>query len=466
MEYVKAGSFPYNQICFLYPVILLLRAALFKSTGEATSFLMGLYIMFTGYIVTKLILVSKQNFARLLASYLLGLIPAALYVIIFLNKDSSTYGILRALFEGIVAFLLYFTGVRTRFLGFDQILSRKTIIFGVIIFLASIIFIDYNKELEYLKNAIYLSGYVFIALTLLIKNQQNLDRAFIKKYIDISTVPKDIRNYNSIMVIVVFLVMLVLFNIRSLVAFITTIFKNMPKCILNVIFTIIYILSKLLPEAAGGGAQEKGEPQMPLLPEGESNSIAGLILTIIFGLFFLIVVIFLIPKVPKLLRIIGEKIRKFALLIVNFIERLFKIQKDYIDREDDYIDEVEIIKPDSTRNSSRKGLNKSGLVMKIINRKFGKNLSPSEKVRNMYADILHHLKIRGVKIIESDTTNEIYRKIPKVGSIDEIMKYITKVYEEVRYGEKIPEETELEQYKDSVRHAMNTLSSAETHKYI
>ncbi|HHY23887.1 MAG TPA: hypothetical protein GX527_06570 [Clostridiaceae bacterium] len=442
------------KLTFLYPIILLPRAALFRDTGGAIGFLVGLFILFAGYMVTGLIVRNKQNFARMLISYLLAVIPMVICISIFIHIDNSLYGILRAIFEGLASFILFFTGVRARFLDFDLILSRKIIITGVIIFLASIIFLDYYKELTHLKNIIYLLGYIFVAITLLIKNQQNLDRAFIQKHIDLSTVPKDIRNYNSIVVIAVFLIILVLFNINSLVTYITTVFKNAPKYILIVLFAILNFLSKLMPGGEEGGGEEQGQPQLPFLPGEESNSIVGLILSIIFGLLFLVAFIYLIPKVPKLLRAIGEKIKKFVLLIGRFLKKLFRIQKDYTDSEVDYIDEVEIIRPESPR----KGLRKPAEILKIINKKLGRNLTPTEKVRNMYAVILHHLRIKGVRILKSDTTHEIYEKTPKIENLDGVMKYITIVYDKVRYGEKIPDKAELDHYQDSVRQAVRAFS--------
>lgn len=443
------------KFAFLYPIILLPRAALFKTTGGVTSYTIGLLILFAGYMITKLIVRNKQNFMRMLISYILAIIPMIICIFMYIYFDNSLYGILRALFEGLAAFLLYFTGARARFLDFDFILSKKIIIFAVIIFLGSAIFLDYYKELAYLKNKIYLLGYVFTAITLLIKNQQNLDRAFIKKHIDLSTVPKDIRNYNSIIVMTVFLIILVIFNINSLVTFITNVFKNMPKYILTVLFAILYFLSKFMPDREGGGEQMQGEPQLPFLPGEESKSIVGLIISIIFGLLFLAIFIYLISKFPKLLRAIGEQIKKLVLLISRFFKRLFRIQKDYSDKEVDYIDEVEVIRPESPR----KGLRKPSEILKIINKKLGRNLTPIERVRNMYAVILHHIGIKGVKISKSDTTYEIYKRASQIENLDEIMKYITIVYDKVRYGEKTPDKAELECYQDSVKQAVDILKS-------
>jgi len=138
-----------------------------------------------------------------------------------------------------------------------------------------------------------------------------------------------------------------------------------------------------------------------------------------------------------------------------FIKRLFGIQKDYAGSEEDYIDEIEIIRP----GSPRKGIRKPGGILKIIAGKFGRNLTNSEKVRNMYATILHHLRIKGVKILKSDTTHEIYGKIPQVENLDKAMEYITGVYDKVRYGEKIPEKAELEHYLDRAGQTVDILKS-------
>ncbi|NSW89498.1 MAG: hypothetical protein HPY74_02250 [Firmicutes bacterium] len=441
------------KFSFLYPVIFLPRAALFKDTGGIAGFLIGLVILFSGYIITGLIVKNKQDFSRMLLSYLLSIIPAA--VLAFVHINQFPHGVLRAFFEGMAASLLYFTGARTRVLAFDLILSRKVIITGVIIFLVSIIFVNYYKELAYLKNLIYYLGYVFTALTLLIKNQQNLDRVFIKKHIELSTVPKDIRKYNSIIVMVVFLVILALFNIKTLIDFITVVLGNMPKYLLRIIFFILYLLSKLLPESEGGMEQDQGGPHLPALPDGESNSIVGLILTIVFGSLFVVVAVFLLSKFPKLLRAFGEKIKKLFMQIAVIFKKLFKFQKEYMDKEEDYVDEVEIIRPDNPR----KGFGKQNRIFQKISRKLGRNLTPAEKVRNMYAGILQHLKAKGINLLKSDTTHEIYKKIPQTENLGEIMGYITKVYDKVRYGEKTPERIEFEYYEDKAKEAVDILRS-------
>lgn len=64
-----------------------------------------------------------------------------------------------------------------------------------------------------------------------------------------------------------------------------------------------------------------------------------------------------------------------------------------------------------------------------------------------------------INLLKSDTTHEIYKKIPQTENLGEIMGYITKVYDKVRYGEKTPERIEFEYYEDKAKEAVDILRS-------
>lgn len=445
------------RFTFLYSLIVSTRAALFKDTGRVGALFMGLSLLALGYTVATFMIRNKQDLLRMLTTYLLAVLVMVTVIFIFFltSTDDDLYRVLRSLFEGVAAFLLCFIGIRGKFADYEAMLSKKTIITGVFIFLASIIFLDYFKELSYLKSNIYILGYIFAAITLLVKNQQNLDRAFIQKHIELSKVPKNIRYFNSGIVIIVFIVILALFNINTLISYMTTFIKNIPKYILTVLFAVLYFISKLFPGNEEGGQQTQEEPQLPFLPGDDSKSIVGLIISIVLGLFFLLIFIYLIPKFPQFLRTIGKKIKKLISIITEYFKKFLRIKKDSTDHETDYIDEVEIIPP----KDREKKLSRPSDILKMINHKLGRKLSPIEKVRKMYIIVLHGIKKQGIELKKSNTTNEIYKKTLSLENIRGQMKHLTLIYNKVRYGEKEPSKDELESYQVSVRHILNSFKS-------
>lgn len=445
------------NFCFIYPVILLARASLFMDTVGVPGFLAGLTIIFAGYIITCLVVRDRPNTLRLVISYSLSFIPGLLLFLLFLNAGNippnSVDSVLRGVFEGAAAFVLYYMGARSAVMSFDSMLARKTVTIGGIILIGAIIFTGYYEELEYLKNGIYYLGCVFTVLVLLVKNQQNLDKVFIKKHIELSMVPKDIRRYNSIIILVVFMAILALFNIKVIVDFIVMVLGKTPRYILMALIYILHLLSKIMPGGEGTGEPKQEEPEMPALPEGESNSITDIILTIVFGLIFLVIIILLLSKSPGLLRAIGEKLVKICKKIGAFIRKLFGLQREYGEKEGDYVDEVEIIKP--APKSKRQGKQKG--ILRIIGRKLGRNLTLVEKVRFLYAGILHTIRTKGIVLLKSDTTGEILKKLPGDKGLGEMMGYVTEVYDKVRYGEKTVDSLEFDCYREKAGQVVDML---------
>jgi len=89
----------------------------------------------------------------------------------------------------------------------------------------------------------------------------------------------------------------------------------------------------------------------------------------------------------------------------------------------------------------------------------GTNLTLTEKVRRTYAAVLQCVKSRGISISVADTARDIYNKLPDNENLNEVMSYVTEVYEKVRYGGKTPKVEEFENYKNKARQAVDILKS-------
>jgi|GEM_PF-4840076 len=462
---------------YLYQLILLPRTVFFKDTGGVPGVMAGICLLFGGYIIAGLLTKKKQSFLRMLISYLSSIIPALLFTIFywkgfpFIEKgivyslwaqNEYVYVLWRGILEGIGAFLLYFAGVRLKFLDYDSILSRNKLIAAGIIFVSAIIFVEYYnyKELEYLKSTLYAFVYIFIVIVLLVKNQQNLDRAFIKKHIDLATVPGKIRNYNSLIVISIFLLIMFIFNIKALVSFIVRVIKNTPRVIITIMFKILEILSMLFPGSSEGGQSEGGTPQLPMLPEEEKNAILSLIMEIILWLILAAMAVFIIYKLPKVFAFIGRKLKKAGVYILDTIRKLFLINKDYPDHETDYVDEVLNVKPEAPDKDNK---NKGNKIHRMGGRLW-RNAEPVEKIRFMYGVILSYMKKSGMDIQKSNTAQEvcgkaveIYDGIPENDGLKESLGITTRVYEKARYGGKAPDIEEYTCFEEKFTQAVDII---------
>ena len=453
---------------FLYQLILLPRTVLFGVTGGVTGVFLGIVLIFAGYIIAGYITKKEQNFRSMLLSYLSAIAAAVIIAIIYwIIAPELKYGgtqfinmlnwksvqSLKIVFEGLGAFILYFVGVRTRFLEHDLILSRNKLIFGAIIFISAIIFMQYYSSIEYLKRTVYTFVYVFIAISLLIKNQQNLDNAFIKKHIDLSTVPKNIRNYNSIIVMVLFALIIIIFNIKELVDFIVYIIGNIPRTIVLFMLKALELLSKLLPGGEGEGGSQGGSPDMSGLPEGEENAIVAIITKIIFGIILVAAGAFAIWKLPALFAAIGRKIKKLGNFIAELFKKLFLIQKDSLDKEIDYIDEVITIKPTSHSKEERESKKK----IQRMGGRLWKNADYMEKIRFMYKLTVNYIIKSGIDIKRSDTTKEIYQKALEIDGLQESLGFATDIYNKIRYGGKVPDDAEYIKFEEKFSSTVDIL---------
>jgi len=444
---------------FLYPLILLSRAVFFGVTWGMPGIVFGIVLLFTGYIIAGIITKKKQSFFTILATYLSVFAIIAIFIIIYWNfvsytrflptrlnsyLNSKVIEILNLVFESLAIFIFYFVGIRGRFNSYDLILTNKKLIFGVLVLISSLIFIQYYKEVEYLKNTVYTFVYIFVILTLLIRNQENLDRTFIRKHIDLSTVPKNIRNYNSLFVVILFLLIIVVFNIQELTNFIVKIIGNTPRVIIIVLLKILELISKLYPASEGQGETQGEQGGFSGLPEGEENHIAALLIRIFSSILLIVALGFVIWKSPVLFRVLGEKIKKLGRIIAEFFRKLFVVQVDNPDKEIDYVDEVMIIKPQINPKEEKESEKK----IKRIGGKAWKNSDYIKRIRFMYKLIVNNIKNYGIDIKKSDTTGEIYAKASEINDIEENLRYTTNVYNKVRYGKKDPDETEYNKFEE------------------
>jgi hypothetical protein len=447
---------------FIYPLVLVVRTAVFKHDGGVLAAMFYLLLILSGFFmgaftisknisifdriseitIVKFLLfkyekTEKDRIIFTTAAYATSLFPVLTVILIF-----HSYGVARVLFEVIFAFLPYFIALRGTFNDFTNVFPNNIAYFGFILIAVSIEVSYFYRPVAYLKPYLYTIAYLYIFVYLILKNQEDIDtNIYVKKHIEKSILPKNMRSFNTWSVIVMFFVVLLLFNLKPLVM----ILLNMAgKVIAYFIAAVLWVL-RHLNLGSGGGQPQQSPPQLNsgfFGTDWEINPLGNFINNIIkyFALIY-----FLYHSVLIVLRRIPSLFSRLAALL----RRIFSLNKTAnTSGIQDYDDETETIKPQKDRDKYREIRNRIRIAKKEL-----KYISdPVERIRYIYGSVLGMLHIFGINIEKSDTTSEIYIKSKQIYGIDKPLSMLTGIYNAVRYGSSIPDKavlTETDEYYSS-----------------
>jgi len=402
---------------YLYAPVVIFRKALFGDDGGFLSI-----AVYAGVVLFGLI--AKSMLSRLLPklsaiiSWSLILLPA--FAVYFGHRH---LGVLRALFEVVPALLAYIAAIKTAGPNAFQIASKPALLGGFIVLGVCLFITYYAKPLEYLKAWMFGASYYYILTYLIIENQRNIDQnIFDKRYVEKSVLPVNLRRFNLLSVMVIFLIFVILYNFKTIVA---NILKVLGILVVLIIKGIAFVVEKLfamepieaprgVPEQGSRFLDEKALAMNPIL-EFLLNAIAYAV--IIYAVYK--IVSNLIKAVPKLAQKLSGWLRKFLLL---------KEGEGYIESFD-YVDISEISKPEP-------GAKRRRAVKKLLRRKKeGASINnPAAKVRFMYSLFLKMLKACDIELKRSDTANEILRKTQEAFNVSGSLTEFTSIYNRVRYG--------------------------------
>ena len=82
---------------------------------------------------------------------------------------------------------------------------------------------------------------------------------------------QNLRNYNSVFIIILFAIILTIFNIQELTAFIVNIIKDIPRVAILIFLKVLELLSGYIREAKDRAKDEGEQGGLPNLPEGEEK---------------------------------------------------------------------------------------------------------------------------------------------------------------------------------------------------
>jgi hypothetical protein len=411
---------------FYYPVLAAARTFFFKSNEGPGGLVLALFLVVLGILAGVFIL--KDDEYRFVREPLAN---AAVLVPILIAVLSNIHGgWLRMLLEVPPAFLLYFLGLRGYSLRYGDVLNRERVNMGIFFLAVALIASSYLPAIKYLQGQFFLYAYLAMAITLLIRNQENLER-FLRRDTGSAMIPKNIRGYNAFYVLVVFGLILLLFNFKGIVLFVFDVSGQIIKFVFGIIYKILQLL---LPDRSEGARQAAPQKMFPFSVEEDTTHP---LLSFLYKVVFYFILLYLLYRLFPLL---GRALKTLFRTFMNWIKRfLTRIDSGYARESEDYSDEIEQIKP------MEKGGHRNRLKRKIRNlkRDLKSIRDPAEKVRFIYSILLHILMNRNVDIRNTDTTGEILHKARAIAEIDPYFTEVTDIYDTVRYGDRIPDEPKV-----------------------
>ncbi len=434
-----------------YSGTVTVRVVLFGIDGGLFSFLLFACILLSGHLAGGIFLSETPGFALKTAktksagflSFMLHIkngarfmSAAAAWLIVLLPILASwaiynRYGVWRVVFEAFIAAIAYGMALKHSQLAFMQIMGNATVYTGFIVLAVCLEIPYFKSDMTYLRPWLYAASYLFIFTYLILRNQEDIDsNIFDKKHIEKSILPKNLRRFNTLSVCVVFLAVVLFFNLKPVILYMLHI---LGRFVMVAASGILWLMSLLFP-------QQEFVPQAGEAPQAFSffgNAVEPV--RPFRNLMYNIAKNFVILYAAYRLLLIA--VRRFPALvrkISGLIKKLLSLQKGSAPFENsDYSDEAETVKPvREQRRQVRKRLKGSRKDLKSIT-------DPVDRVRYMYASLLVMLKLAGIRAEKSDTAAEILKKSISSGFILNELVPFTTIYNQVRYGGRIPDKEML-----------------------
>ncbi len=407
---------------YTYAIIVIFRTALFGNDGGLLSLAFYAGVIIFGLIVTHLLSRLLPKFSAII-SWSLILLPAVVFYLGY-----RPLSVLRGAFEVVPAILAYVVSLKAAGRSAFQVASKPALFGGFFVLAACLFITHYAKPLEYLKVWMFGASYYHILVYLIIENQRNIDQnIFDKRYVEKSVLPVNLRRFNIWSVTVIFLIFVLLYNFKAIVAYILKVLGNLVVLIIR---GIVFIIEKLLtmePIEPLKGIPEQGNNLIDESTLAMNPLVEFLLNIIVYGVIIYAVyriILHLIREVPKLVRKLGGWLKKFFSLNegVGHIESF-----DYFD-----ISEITRPKPEAKRRKVVRRLRRRKREAAALNH-------PTEKVRFMYSLFLKMLRASDIELKKSDTANDILKRAEDAFNISGSFSGFTSIYNQVRYGGIVPD---------------------------
>ncbi len=382
---------------------------------------------FARFITFMLNIREGADFMSSAVAWTIILLPMLFIVLNYMDE-----GILRVLFELLPVMIAYIISLKHTMLTYSQIMRNTTAYTGFFVLALCLEMPLIINRLSYLRIWMFVATYFFIFAYLILKNQEDIEsNIYNNKHIEKSILPKNLRKLNVITICVIFLVILLLFNLKTVVI---VLLDWSARFIFLIISGFAWLVGQLFPAGEliteGAGYAEPGLPELISAPP---SPVTNLVFNILknFILLYLVykILFYLAKKIPVLCRKIAGLIRRFFTLKMS----------GNTAEESDYIDETETIRPVSDSGLKKKAVRNTAKGVRDARRE----KDPVKRVRLMYSIILRMLPAIGVNPERSDTTLEIIRKTFLSQEVSAELSQLTEVYNQVRYGGEMPDQQRL-----------------------
>lgn len=457
----------------IYSAYTAIRSALFKEDGGLLAAILFVFTAACAYSAGTVLLEGKLSAAKrasatkaikfisfmfnikdsagsisAVTAWLIMAVPAVLAFFVY-----NSCGIYRCLLELIYAIIIYIIALKQSRFTASRIMIKQAAWTCLVLIAACLELPYFLGDLTYLRKWFFASLYLFILAFLIVRNQDDIDdNIFSKKHIEKSILPKNLRRFNLASVLVIYIVILLAFNFKDIIIYLLNLLGELVKIIGKAILWILSLFNNVLYVTQNDGIENN---MQDLFQPEEAAQVSPLLNLMGNTLKYFVLLYIAYRLILLLIRIMPTLCRKIA----GWIGRLFSIsgEKDIARECLDYSDETEIVRP-AEHNRPKKFVRKTGGGRRNL-----KGIKdPVEKVRFMYSGILAAVSEMGVDRSASDTTKEIAEKTSEISSrTASPLSCFTDIYNEVRYGGLVPDETILEK---SQEYYVSTLRSAKEKK--
>lgn len=417
----------FNIFIFLYPVFIVLRYFLFGTMGGILELIFPLVSIYSGLWATSFICRKEYYFTTRLLSFVTVVIPVIISSIIF-----SDLGLGRSLLGASAVGIFYIIGSNNYTKQYQDIFNSKMLFFSVFMLAINMIMTSSFDSLKPMRNVVFIFILLFIPLTMLIKSQENIDEVFKFRGVEIPEVQKSIRKENLKSIILLYAVMLVIFNIKDLLA---AILQFILMIYIKVSIFIFYLLSKLFIQSGSGSSKGDSQP-LPLTPGPERSN------NLLDYLFVAVTAVLIIFAAYKLLPRLVKAISGLIAYIKAKLSKVIRLKENVYD-DSECVEIVEITKQIVENKVKKKRVNLFAILKKATD--------PAKRIRLMYQIILKDLGEKGITVASSDTTGQVIEKAAGLENVKEEIENITSIYERVRYGEEIPQAELLKSMEEGYR---------------
>lgn len=393
----------------------------------------GFWSVGMAYLVNRLRGWGKGPFRWETLCWLLQWMLAVLPVVLsgfFGNITQPDFWILRA---GMLAAAIA-AGVRCR-MRYGEVLPQKLWV-ACLIVSAAAVFVFWLMKASYDPMPMAWLFFGYLAVYYLIANQANLDYLMERRKHKLEHLPKKIRRNNTTMVLAIFGLIWLAFLLKDFWAWLFRRLLWVCRQLLYWLLRGIFWLFSLFPQSGEPVEEEAaGSPGgMEGLPPGEEASPwADLIFFVLITFLALFLLFYYRESIFRLLRKAWQKLGRFFARLMAQARRQSKASDSSAEAGDYYTDDVERLNLEEIR-AQRQREQYRLRDWKRQYRVFAGMPEDAGKLRYGYRLALEWVLLRGGKIADSDTPQDILQRVGHYLP-PEAWAEVTDSYQKIRYGE-------------------------------